>query len=78
MRGRPPAYMGNARDLALAAELRRIRLERGIPQKLIAARVGVTRATISFWETGKNRPSTLTDLGRWARAVGKRLVIELR
>ena len=45
--------MDNAKTGALIA---RIRKEKGLTQKELADRIGVTNATISKWETGKGFP----------------------
>lgn len=45
-----------AQSLALAHAIRTARLERGLTQGELAARIGVSQSTISFWENGTETP----------------------
>jgi len=46
-----------------------LRKGRGISQELLAERVGLSKATIWFWEKGRSDPS-VSDLERVAIALG--------
>ena len=48
--------MNGCRPLSLAANLRRWRRLNGIKQQALAADLGVSQATLSRWEAGKQRP----------------------
>ena len=37
--------------------LRALRIERGVGQNLLAKELGLSNASISYWETGKQEPS---------------------
>lgn len=54
----------------LSERLRRSRLLAGLEQKDVAAALGVNRATVSLWETGKSEPSA-TNFVLWAQATGQ-------
>ncbi len=41
----------------LAQAMRAARLERGLTQRELAARIGVSQGTISFWEHGTETPT---------------------
>ena len=49
--------------------LRELRELAGMTQDSLGERVGVTRQTISVWESGDRQP-TIEQLGRLARALG--------
>lgn len=53
---------------ALGAELRRIRLKRGLTQGALAQRIGVSLPLVKSWECGRRVPS-LGDLGRIASGL---------
>lgn len=40
-----------------AERLRFLRAERGIGQNLLAKELGISNASVSYWETGKQLPS---------------------
>lgn len=54
----------------LSERLRRARLLAGLEQKDVAAALGVNRATVSLWETGKTEPSA-SNFVRWAQLTGQ-------
>jgi transcriptional regulator with XRE-family HTH domain len=58
----------------LLVQLRRARLMSGISTEILAPEVGVSRAAISHWETGRKEP-TLDHLCAYARAVGYEITI---
>ena len=64
-------------DLRTPVVLRAARLEAGLAQAALAARLGVDQSTISRWESGRDEPS-LRMLARALRACGRRarLVVE--
>ena len=41
----------------LGERLRALRLERGLGQNQLAKELGLSNASISYWETGKQEPS---------------------
>ena len=50
-------------DLKIMAErLKMLRTEMGIGQNALADSVGVSNASISYWETGKQQPSAVSKL----------------
>ncbi len=55
-------------DPALAA-LGQIRRERGISQAKMADTLGVSRSTLSFWESGERHPS-IERVREYAQALG--------
>ena len=78
MRGAPPAYEDNALSAEIAETLRAARRSRGLSQEDLGERLGVTAVAVQAWEVGRAKPHSLRQMQRWARAVGRRLVIELR
>jgi transcriptional regulator with XRE-family HTH domain len=70
------AQAAAARELPTAAEARAIREAAGITQQQIGDVVGVDRATICRWESGKRRPRGANV--RFYFAVLKRIVEEMR
>ncbi len=59
-------------EFALAASLIKARIQAGLTQEEVAARMGTTQSAIARLEGGKSLPSTAT-LIRFARATGTRL-----
>ncbi len=51
------------------AALRRIRLERGLSQRALAARMNIGRERIGLYEVGRCQP-TLSSVSRMADALG--------
>jgi len=51
-----------------AAELRRLREERGVLAKTVARQIGVSPQALSCWEAGSRRP-TPENYARWYLAV---------
>ena len=49
--------------------LRKLRAERGLTQEQFGELVGVTRAAVCLWESGKRWPSS-EDLPRIAKTLG--------
>ena len=49
-------------------ELKRLRIERGLTQEALAARIGVARPAVARWETGVRKPQ-LSTLARIAEAL---------
>lgn len=64
----------NGKPGKLVIELRTIRSKSGMPQRELAARIGVWPSRISSWENGKTRPSDELLL-RWAAILGYQLKI---
>jgi ribosome-binding protein aMBF1 (putative translation factor) len=58
-------------------ELRRTREEQGLSLSDVSERTGMDRAMISRLETGKVTNPTVSTLQRYARALGKRMVLVL-
>jgi transcriptional regulator with XRE-family HTH domain len=56
----------------LVAELAKLRKEHGISHEKLAEKTGLSRATISYTESGKSMPTILTCV-RIAKALGVRL-----
>lgn len=61
-----------ARDKTIGAAIRAARFSRGMTQNDLAARVGITRATIASYETGRRKISAET-LMQIAHLCGKPL-----
>lgn len=59
-------------EFALAASLIKARIQAGLTQEEVAARMGTTQSAVARLEGGKSLPSTAT-LIRFARATGTRL-----
>ena len=62
------------RDKSFAAKLKRARLERGWSQERLARALGVSKYTITRWETGKTRPVCSAVLERIRRVLGKKVL----
>jgi len=70
--------LGDYFDLRwLAAELRKAREAQGLSLGDIQQRTNIDRAALSRIETGQNANPTIGTLARYARAVGKRIELEL-
>jgi transcriptional regulator with XRE-family HTH domain len=69
-----PSYPTRVRSRpgGLIAEMRRIRIERGILQYDLSAIIGVERDQVSNWECGRTQP-LFGNLQAWANALGYRL-----
>jgi len=65
--------MGQEKDLALAALLKRLREERGLTQEEVAFEAGMTASALSRIERGLNSPGW-TTVRRIADALGVSLV----
>lgn len=77
--GRPPGIpvdtaIGRPRPGGLIAQLRRVRMEKGIVQAVLAEHIGVHRSRLVAWECGNNAP-TLFLLQAWANALGYKLAL---
>lgn len=71
----PPIPLGLHLDLQEAlVELRRAREQKGLSLTDVAERSGIDRAALSRLESGRNTNPTVETLGRYAAAIGKRLV----
>lgn len=66
--------MGRQLD-PLVALLRDLRLERGLSQRELAVRAGVSEKSISYWERGLKDPR-LANLVACLAVVGARLAVE--
>ena len=60
------------RDVSIDITLRQCRLARGMTQRELATRAGVTRQTVMNVESGRNQPSILL-LYRFADILGVRV-----
>jgi transcriptional regulator with XRE-family HTH domain len=67
LRASPAA--ATAADDRLPARIRRLRQRRGWSLESLARRLGVSRQTIWYWESGRNKPGG-ENLGRLARLLG--------
>jgi transcriptional regulator with XRE-family HTH domain len=68
------AYEDEARISAFRAMVYRLRVEAGLTQAELAARMGTTQSAIARMEGGGTRP-TLATLEKLAAAVGAELVV---
>jgi HTH-type transcriptional regulator/antitoxin HipB len=66
------AYDGARRAFYLGEEVRRLRSERGLSQRELAERMGVSQSVVARLEAGGVEPR-LTTLDRVARALGAEL-----
>jgi transcriptional regulator with XRE-family HTH domain len=60
---------------ALYRKLMQARVQQGISLSEMARRIGITRQSLTAWETGKAWP-TLENLFRWAKLLGFWIVLE--
>ena len=56
-------------DIALGEEIYRKRMARGLTQDQLAAVMGVTKTTVSYWEGGVRGPGNLTRLVKLCRLL---------
>lgn len=63
-----PADEATAQDFNVGIRLRRLRLERGLSQRELARRAGMTNANLSMIEQGRVSPSVMT-LGKILNAI---------
>jgi transcriptional regulator with XRE-family HTH domain len=76
-----PEYAALYREVAneeIGAALRAVRENRGLSQREVAERMGVTRARVSQIESVEGTNLALEVLSRYAQAVGCQLDIALR
>ena len=61
---------------AFGERLRALRLEKGVGQNLLAKELGLSNASISYWETGKQEPcaSAIFKLARYFDATADYLL----
>ena len=71
------AYNDLEEEYVLIASIMRARLERGLSQAELAARMGTTQGNISRLESGRYNPS-VKFLQRVARALEKELEVTLK
>jgi transcriptional regulator with XRE-family HTH domain len=62
----------------LAQQLKAAREQRGLSLSDMTELTGMDRSSLSRLETGQRANSTVETLARYARAVGKRLVVSLK
>lgn len=62
------------RPRGLLAELRRIRIEKGIAQGALCTKIGIEQDRLSTWECGRNQP-VYGNLQAWANALGYELAL---
>lgn len=61
---------------SLRRRLQKAREARGLSQRELARRLGVSNSTISGWENFDKHPE-IDNFARWARELGMRLVVDL-
>ena len=66
---RSPVADQDAYYAHIARRIRLLRSERGLSQRQLAARLGVTSVTICHWELGQTRP-TAWNVDRLERTIG--------
>lgn len=69
------AYDAAGRAFRLGEEVRRLRMERGLSQKELAARMDLPQSVIARLEAGKVEPR-LSTLDRVAQALGTKLEVQ--
>lgn len=47
-------------------------------QPNVATKIGVSKVALWNWENGISMPNTLNRFQRWAKALGRELILELR
>jgi len=62
---------------AIHMDLRRTREQAGLSLSRLAELSGIDKAALSRLESGRHSNPTLDTLARYARAVGKRLMVSL-
>jgi len=72
---RPPDWPALPPDTGLIAQLRALRLERGLPLKVVAHELGVSLWWLCQLEHGHGRATA--KLERWARALGAEVVVAI-
>ena len=70
------AYAAQAQGIAIARELIAARLQAGLTQAELAARMGTTQSVVARMESGRALPS-LRTLARYAEGTGTRTVVRL-
>lgn len=70
--GRPCRHK---RPQGLLAELRRIRVEKGIPQEALGEKIGIEQDRLSTWECGREQP-VLGNVQAWANALGYEVALK--
>src|SRR3954467_6679399 len=63
--------------LALAAELKKARTQRGLSLATVAKRCGIGKDALSRIESGRNTDPTVSTLETIARSIGARLTFQL-
>ena len=58
-RPKPPGYPTH--PATLGEHIKKARMDRGLRQKDVAVLLGVTTDTITYWETGRVRPTALSQ-----------------
>lgn len=69
------AYAAAERAFCIGEEVRRLRMERGLSQHKLAARMGLTQSVIARLEAGAVEPR-LSTLDRVAEALGVELDVQ--
>lgn len=69
-------YDAQAPEFAIARELIAARLQAGLTQAELAARMGTTQSVVARMESGRALPS-LRTLARYAEGTGTRTVVRL-
>ena len=57
--------------------LRKIRTESGLSQSVVAKKLNITYQTYQSWESPKAANPTVKQLDKVAKAIGKKLVVEI-
>jgi antitoxin HicB len=64
-------------EVAIPLLIRKIRQEKGMSQKVVAKRLGITYQTYQKWEKPEAANPTIKQLAKVASAIGRELVIEM-
>jgi transcriptional regulator with XRE-family HTH domain len=59
----------------IVAQLRALRIEQGLPLKVVAHKVGVSLEWLCNLEHGTNRARSAEFVERWARSLGAEVVV---